>query len=134
MSEEVQDLVCRVRKRVQLEDALLGAFMSSDNMKIIINTDGEILKVNKKWEEVLLYTADEMEGHYFWEFIDDEEVDVSKNLFFSRKQNSTGNTNKHSQPYYDITYINKEGKSVILRWTSDCEDFRGTLIASCVPV
>ena len=131
MKQAAEKLLCQVRKRMQLEDALLGAFSNSDKMQIVINPSGEILKVNEMWSEVLNYTSEEMEGHYFWDFIVEEMVEKAKDLFLNRKKNTTG---KRSDVYYDIPYINKEGGTVNLRWNPDYEDINGTLIASCFPI
>lgn len=135
-NRNLEEFIDNVEHQIKKERVLCRLFEDSHLMRAIFNPDGTFFNVNKKWVEVLGYSKEEFRNKPFKDFIAEEDVEDSMNVYNNRQFNIAGQEDRST--YYDEDYYNhyvsKTGEKILLRWTRDFEDINGMLVSTCVPV
>jgi PAS domain S-box-containing protein len=121
MSLNKETFVWEVVESMEVEDLLIKQFDNSNELLMIIDGSGLILRVNKIWYYVLGYKPEEMKGVEFWKFVSDEDVERTKEAF---------NNKTHVQKDFNNCYVNKEGKRVPLTWDKRVTTNKNTILAT----
>ena len=110
------DLENEVRLRTsELESAnteLDNFFMVNPELLCISDTNGNLIKMNKAWEQVLGYELSELEGKEFTYFIHPDDIQKTKTFYeqiINERKESTGTQNR---------YRCKDGTYRLLEWKS----------------
>jgi PAS domain S-box-containing protein len=81
------------------------------NIHLIGNIDGEILKVNKGWEETLGYSKDESLGKSIFDFIHPEDKEITLQELAELEKGKT-------TFYFENRYRHKDGNYLLLAWSA----------------
>ncbi|WKY45747.1 PAS domain S-box protein [Eubacteriaceae bacterium ES2] len=72
---DITDKIQALEELTQKTNELERFFSINLDLLCIANTKGEFLKVNKAWEETLGYTADELEGRSYFDFVHPDDLE-----------------------------------------------------------
>lgn len=81
MATDISALKAAEEKAEKTSRELKIFFERALDLHCITSLDGHFLKVNQAWTETLGYLAEEMEGHYFLEFIHPDDRDDSLQIY-----------------------------------------------------
>lgn len=92
-------------------DLFFNMFWEQDSLNCIIDSKGNFLIVNPKWEEVMGYTNDEISGTNFSHYLHPD--DFSRTIaYFSKVHYEEGD-----RYHFKNRYLTKSGDSVTLLWS-----------------
>jgi PAS domain S-box-containing protein len=104
MAEELEDILQRVEDRQvhleelsrylhELESHLALVFAFSPDLILLTDDNGKILRVNYSVEHILGYYPSDIIGKTVWDFIHPDDIEKTKNIRESLKQNTFFTTN-----------------------------------------
>ncbi|QGU00829.1 hypothetical protein SYNTR_2235 [Candidatus Syntrophocurvum alkaliphilum] len=109
-----KDITKQKKAEIQLmnkSNELERFFSITPDLLCIADTDGNFIKVNKAWEDILGYTKSELEKRTFLEFVHPEDIDATINAISRLADNQTI-TN------FVNRYISKDGSYRYIEWKS----------------
>lgn len=100
-----------IRKEYELEKQIEGFLNVNLDMLCVIDLDGNFIKVNHKFEEILGYTSPEIEGSHFMDFVHEDDAQRTLDALSSlgTNKNLTGFVNR---------YHCKDGSYKYIEWNS----------------
>ena len=118
----MRDLSKRLRREIserkRAEDARDRLFDLPSILIMVAGPDGMIKNVSSGWQDVLGYSADEMVGKYFFDFIHSDDMPESKE---GTEQVAGGETVQ----YFENRYRHKDGVYRTLAWSASADPGTG---------
>lgn len=125
--ESISSLVIDISQSIRAETKFDRFFNQPLNLHLICNLDGEILKINSTWETAIGYSADEMLGRRFIDFVHPDDVEST--------MQEMGHLIGGKQTYlFQNRYLHKNGESRVLQWSAIVESDEGTVYAIATDV
>lgn len=96
-----------ITKEYEQEKQIEGFLDLNLDMLCVVDTDGNFHKVNRKFEEVLGYTSEDLKGNSFLSFLHDDDIQLTLEALkkFSKGIPSAGFTNRFRCKDGDYKYI-----------------------------
>ena len=121
MNLSKETFVTEVVESMEVEDLLLKHFDDTDELLMIIDGNGFILRVNKLWYYILGYKPKEMKGVEFWKFVAEEDIERTKNAFFDKG---------YIKNDFENCYVDKKGQCVSLIWSKKVTTNKNTILST----
>ncbi|WP_179131398.1 response regulator [Candidatus Entotheonella palauensis] len=104
----------RLRHKHLLQDEQSFLTMLLDNIEaciVVLDTNGQILRVNQSWERLSGYSGEEVKGRFLWDFLSSDNRDAVQSAFHRLFLG-------HSPAHSEQVLITKSRNRRLISWTS----------------
>jgi PAS domain S-box-containing protein len=113
--EAIGSVAIDITEQEKLSAAMERVFNSSVDLILVVNSNGDIIRVSPSLTPILGYTPDEWVGHNAIEFIHPDDLESTREeMRVARRGHRTRN--------FETRYVHKDGRSVTLSWTGVWSD------------
>ena len=118
-----------VSKILERDENIISLLDGAEVMLSIVDEFGHLVRMNKKFAEVLGYTKEELIGDNYFQFIHKDDVQRTLKVWDSL---ITGGVHSTGEEGFTNRYICKDGRVAVLEWHANTQSIKGLAISFAI--